>query len=323
MGWIKRNLFFVIGGGVALVLLGGAGYYNYQGWSRNSAAADKLNEIYGTLQNLAQEKPAPGNESINNTAIAKEQERQVRAWVAQAHACFQPLPAIPPGGPVTSEAYAAALRRTIDQLQHEAEGAGVLLPPKYDFSFTAQRPLVKFASGSLGFLAAQLGEGRAMAGILFAARINALDGFQRVRVSDDDNNGPQSDYLDKHPATNELAVLTPYVVTFRCFSPELARVIAGFATSSNTFIVKAVNVQPDRAGGAGSGEPAAGVAVMPGGYPPGMGAPGRIPGEFFPQPGAAPAPQPVAGRGGLPVVLKEQLLRITMEVELVKLLPRK
>ena len=78
MGWIKRNLFFVIGGGVALVLLGGAGYYNYQGWSRNSAAADKLNEIYGTLKNLAEQKPAPGNDKIDNTKIAREQEQQIR-----------------------------------------------------------------------------------------------------------------------------------------------------------------------------------------------------------------------------------------------------
>ena len=57
------------------------------------------------------------------------------------------------------------------------------LPPKYDFSFTAQRSLVKFASGSLGPLATQLGEVKAITEVLLAARINALDGIQRVRVS--------------------------------------------------------------------------------------------------------------------------------------------
>ena len=316
MGWIKRNLFFVIGGGVALALLGAAGFYIYQGWSRNSEAAGKLGEIYDTLQNLAKENPAPGNDKINNTQIAKEQERQVHDWIKQARGCFQPVPSIPPGGSVTSEAYAAALRRTIDQLQHEADSASVTLPPKYDFSFTAQRPLVKFAAGSLDPLAAQLGEVKAISEILFAARINALDSFQRVRVSDDDANGPQSDYLDEHSQTNALAVLTPYVVTFRCFSPELARVLAGLATSSNAFIVKSLNVQPAGAAAGGPGDQTAGAPGMPG-LPP----PGRY-GEFMPTPAAAPAPtpQPVAGRGGLPVVLKEQLLRITLEVE--KLLPK-
>jgi hypothetical protein len=322
MGWIKRNLFFVIGGGVALVLLGGAGYYIYQGWSRNSAAAVKLGETYETLVRLAQEKPYPGDEKVNNTQIAKEQERQVHDWVKQAREGYRSLPAIPPGGSVTSEAYAAALRRTIDQLQHEADGASVTLPPKYDFSFTAQRPLVKFAAGSLNSLAAQLGEVKAMSEILFAARINALDSFQRVRVSDDDATGPQSDYLDERPQTNALAILTPYVVTFRCFTPELARVISGFASSSNAFIVKSLNIQP--AGAAETGDQTAGMPGVPGGTLPGMPMPGRYGREMMPPPTAVPQPaaQPAAGRGGLPVVLKEQLLRVTLEVELVKLLPK-
>jgi hypothetical protein len=38
MAWIKRNLFFVIGGILAMGLLGAAGFYNYKGWSHNTAA---------------------------------------------------------------------------------------------------------------------------------------------------------------------------------------------------------------------------------------------------------------------------------------------
>jgi hypothetical protein len=34
------------------------------------------------------------------------------------------------------------------------------------------------------------------------------------------------------------------------------------------------------------------------------------------------AAQPVSSKGGLPTILKEQLLRITLEVDLVKLLPK-
>jgi len=61
MGWIKRNLFFSIGGVIALLLLGAAGYYDYKSWSHNSDAFDRLNEIYGKLKELGDEKPSPGN----------------------------------------------------------------------------------------------------------------------------------------------------------------------------------------------------------------------------------------------------------------------
>ena len=145
MGWIKRNLFFVIGGVVALALLGAGGFYIYKGWNRNSDAADKLNEIYGTLKSLQQDKFAAGNGKIDNVKTAKEQHQQLRSWIETAGKYFQPIPPIPADN-VTSEAYAGELRRTVDTLQHEADSAGVALPPKYDFSFSAQRPLVKFAA---------------------------------------------------------------------------------------------------------------------------------------------------------------------------------
>lgn len=327
MSWIKRNLFFVVGGAVALLLLGGGGFYIYTSLTSNSEATDKLNEIYGTLKNLQSQKPAPGNEKINNTEIAKQQEQEIQKWIASAQNYFQPIPSIPAGA-VSSEAFASALRRTVDSLQREADGSSVILPPKYDFSFSAQRPLVKFAAGSLDLLAAQLGEVKAISETIFATRINALDGIQRIRVSDDDMQGPQGDYVDEHSVTNDLAVLTPYAVTFRCFSPELARVISAFATSSNTFLIKSINVQP--AGATSSfatpGDPTMGT---PGGYqggygyPPGA-MPGRYPGEggYQPPQAGVPVAQTSTGKGGLPTVLREQLLRVTLEVEIVKLLPK-
>jgi hypothetical protein len=314
MAWIKRNLFFVIGGILALGLLGGSGFYIYQGWSHNSAASDKLNESYTTLENLADEKPGPGNDKVNNTETARDQEKQVRDWIASAEAYFQPIPVIPTNSPVTSEAFAAALRRTVAQLQSEAESASVALPPKYDFSFAAQRQLMQFAPGSLEPLSAQLGEVKAIAEIIFSMRVNALDGIQRVRVSDDDASGPQSDYVTESSVTNDLAVLTPYVVTFRSFTPELSRVISAFATSSNAFIIKSINVQPAGA--------ATGIDAQPG-MPPGSPG-GYMPPGAMPQAGGMPPPMTASptGKGGLQTILKEQLLRITIEVELVKLLPK-
>jgi len=311
MAWIKRNLFFVIGGILALGLLGAAGFYNYKGWSHNSAAFDKLNEIYGTLRDLTGKKPSPGNDKVDNIAAAHEQERKIQDWIQQAAAdYFQPIAPIPNTGSnaVSSEAFAGALRRTIDQLQHEADAASVTLPPKYNFSFEAQRSLVRFSSGSLGSLAVQLGEVKTISEILFAARVNSLDGIQRVRVSDDDATGPQADYFDDHSVTNNLAVLTPYQITFRSFSPEVGEVLAGFASSPHGFIVKSISVQA--AGAAAATAP--GTAAMETAEP-----------MAFPPPGLRAPPPAVPGRGGLQTVLNEQLLRVTLVVEVVKLLPKK
>jgi hypothetical protein len=310
MAWIKRNLFFAIGGAVALLLLGAAAFYDYQGWSHNATAFDKLNEIYATLKQLNDQKPSPGDgKNINNTQTAKDQEHEIRAWVEKAGNYFKPIAPIPSSPEVTSEAYAAALRRMIDQLQHEAEAASVQLPPKYSFSFEAQRSIVRFAPGSLGPLAVQLGEVKTIAEILFAARVNSLDGIQRSRVSEDDVAGSQSDYIAEVATTNELVVMTPYAVTFRSFTPELAAVLAGFAASPNGFIVKGVNVSP------------AGLTPATGGFGRGEG-PGGMPGEGFAPP-ANPAAGAGAGKGGLASFLNEQLLRVTLEVVIVKPLPKK
>jgi hypothetical protein len=325
MGWIKRNLFFVIGGLIALGLLGGSGFYIYQGWSRNAAASDKLNEIYSTLQTLGEANPGPGNDQINNTEIARSQTQQIRDWILSSGNYFLPIPAIPPDS-VTSETFAAALRRTVAQLQSEATNASVALPPEYDFSFAAQRPLMQFASGSLVPLSVQLGEVKKIAEIIFSARVNSLDGIQRVRVSDDDASGPQTDYTDKQSLTNDLAIITPYVVTFHSFTPELSRVIGAFATSSNAFIIKSINVEPAGAEtGADMSQPGMPPpGENPEGYPM-RGYPGRYGygyrGGYQPG-GTPPAAQPVMSKGGLQTVLKEQLLQITLEVELVKLLPK-
>jgi hypothetical protein len=322
MAWIKRNLFFVVGGIIALGLLGGAGFYIYKTWNRNATAFTDLNEVVDTLKGLTDKKPQPGNDKTDNTQIARDQDKQLQAWLATSAGFFQPIPPIPSGDVVTSEAYAGALRRTIDQLQKEAEAAGVMLPPKYDFSFSAQRTLVKVAAG-LDLLAVQLGEVKSISEILFDARINGLDSIQRVRVSDDDLNGPASDYIDEQPLTNSLAIITPYTLTFRCFTPELSRVLAGFAKAPNTYIIKYINVQPAGAGspmGGGPGmlgENPAGAPPMMGQMPPGYGGYGGYPPPTQPQAG-----QTVPGKGGLQTVLKEQLLRVTAEVELVKLLPK-
>jgi hypothetical protein len=306
MAWIKRNLLFVVGAVIAVGLLAVAGVYNFNNWQRNNAALDALNQAYTKLQGLNSQNPSPGNDKIDNIKAAGEQEKQLRQWIQATEQYFQPIPSIPnpASGEITDARFAGARDHTLSQLQAEAASASVTVPPQYGFSFEAERTLVKFMPGSLDGLARQLGEVKVICETLYAARINSLDGVRRVRVSNDDASGPQGDYLDQMITTNDLAVLTPYEVTFRCFSQDLAGVLSSFASSPHGFIVKGINVQP--AAGVMASSPAGGEM-----------------GGFAPPPFAQPAAPPAApvGRGGLQTVLKEQLLSITLNVEIVKLLP--
>ena len=299
MGWIKRNLLFVIGVVVALGLLGAAGYYDYSSWEHNQSEFAKLSGVFTKITDLNKHKPQPGNKKTDNIAAAREQERQVRQWIDQTTNYFQPIAAIPKpvNGTLTSEQFAGALHRTISQLQGDAAAANVTLPPDFDFSFKAHMDRLTFAPGSLEPLSVQLGEVKAISELLFKTGINELDGIQRVPASPDDAGGLQADYLADQAVTNDLAVLVPYQITFRGFSPEIARVLEAFASSPNGFIVGSINVQPANAATTTAAAP------MSAGY---YGAS---------QPASAP------GRGGLQTVLNEQLLSVTLKVELVKLAP--
>ena len=312
MVWIKRNLFFVVGAVIAMGLLAAAGVYDFKNWQRNNAALDALNQAYVKLQSLYSQNPSPGNDKIDNIKAAGDQAERLRQWIQGTEQYFQPIPAIPDpaSGEITDARFAGARDHTLSQLQAEAAGASVIVPPQYGFSFEAERTLVKFSPGSLNALAQQLGEVKVICEILYATRINSLDGVRRVRVSNDDVSGPQSDYVDQTITTNDLAIFTPYQVTFRCFSQDLAGVLSSFASSSHGFIVKDINVQP------AAGVAASSATSTPGGDAGGFGQPPFIPSRL-------PAGRPAApiGRGGLQTVLDEQLLSITLDVEIVKLLP--
>jgi len=322
MSWVKRNIYFLISSIAAVVLLGAAAWYGYSQLDRNKKSWDTLNSSYEELRSLASQKPNPGNSKVDNIELAKQQRTQMVAIIEKLQKYFTAAPSIPASTNVSNQEFAGALRDTISQLQRNAADSGVSLPPDYAFSFFAERRLVVFQQGSAPSLAAQLGEVKVISDVLFGAKINALDNNQRERVSPDDMNGPQSDYLDASQVsmTNELAVLTPYQVTFRCFSSELAGVLAGFANRPNGIIVKTINVEPATG---------ASVAGMPPGMSPEMAREGGYqPGAYIPpgtpmpgQPGATPAA--TVGKGGLPIVLDEKPLRVTLVVEMVKLLPKK
>jgi len=282
MGWLKRNLFFAIGVAVAVVLLALAALYVVTSVAANQKNFDKLNELYSTLGGVK-----PGSDNQDNIDAARRQADELRQWVRKTRDRFQPIAPIPStANGLTDDAFASALHRTITQMTREADTANVVLPPQYNFSFQAQSDKVRFAPpGSAEKLAAQLGEVKAIADVLFAARVNGLDAIQRMKVSDDDAAGG-ADYIEDQPVTTDLATLTPYQVTFRGFTDQIASVLAGFANSSHGFIIKSVSVQPSDLAATSTDA-------------------------------AAPAPAPT-GRNPQ-TVLDERMLRVTIMVEVVKL----
>jgi len=360
MSWIKRNLFFVIGSLVALVLMGLAGWFLYSKWNLNNEVLANLNSDYEELKNLNSKNPHPGFGSINNIKLAKEQRDQLIEFLKKTRAYFDPVPKIPDLPKISDRDFSAALSQTIEQLRNEATNASVALPPdNYSFSFTAQKSKISFASGSLDRVAVQLGEIKALAEIFFDAKVNSLDNVRRERVSQDDSFGLQTDYLTDKTTTNALAVLTPYEITFRSFSSELASVLGGLASSRHAFLIKTINVELAPAVAAPE-TPATPVAVygqvMPQSNPYqeqynqqqsqadaasamarryGVGAAQNLGGIQYRGLNSAPppmvyAPPPTgtpgaagANKGPLPTVLDEKQLKITLNLYVVKPLPAK
>jgi hypothetical protein len=346
MDWIKRNLYFLIGSLVAVALMGLAGWYLYSKWDLNNTLLGQLDAQYAEMKRLSEQKPHPGSAKVDNIQAAKDQQKQLRAWMQKACEHFQRIPPIPvpESGKVTERDFTFALSRTIDELHREASGASVTVPPKnsttgqtYSFSFEEQRQKLSFAPGSLEPLSTQLGEVKVICDVLFEAKVNALDGLRRERVSEDDQKGPQTDYISETSLTNELAVLTPYEVTFRGFSSELAAVLAGFASSPYGIIVKSIIVE--QAPAVVSTEQPGAPVVQPGPVyvPPPQapmpvdrsaaafaerygGGPRRPPPPPVAQPAyVAPAVAALKSKGGLPTVLDEKQLKITLALVIVKL----
>jgi hypothetical protein len=243
MAWIKRNLFFAIAGAASLVLMGLAGYYAYSKWALNNQNFDSLNADYEELKRLNSAAIHPGNDKIDNIKIAQDQQKELKDFISKTRAYCQSISPIPNLPKISDSDFSTALTRTIDRMQKDATNNSVTLPADYAFSFQAEKNKVGFNGSGLAPLSVQLGEVKTICGILFQAKINSLDNIRRERVSPDDNGGPQTDYLNEKSVTNELAVLTPYELTFKCFSSELAAVLSGLASSPNGTIVKTINVK--------------------------------------------------------------------------------
>src|ERR1044071_7254700 len=112
MSWIKRNLYFVIGGGITILLLGLAGWYLYSKWDLNNKKGDSLREAYENLKKLNSQNPHPGSGQIDNIRAAKEFRTNCLDLITKSRPSFAKIPPIPDLPKIGDRDFVSALART-------------------------------------------------------------------------------------------------------------------------------------------------------------------------------------------------------------------
>src|SRR5437016_3476906 len=331
MLWIKRNLFLVVGGVLAVGLILFGGYYFWTSYDENKSVESKLDESKAELKRLTDLVPSANKENIDH---ARAELQRIQTAINQTKTSFTPLPY----DKVKGQVFKTNLDTAIDELQKRAERASVALPqPKgYAFTFAEQQKRLQFSEGSFPTLAEQLGEIKAICQILFDAKVNKLTGLRRGRVTSDDPAGG-NDYHELPP--NRIlpsgATGSPYALEFNAFSAELATVLEGFYKSPNGLLVKAIEVKPmdDKAEIPGAPPPIVPLAPAPAPVPGNPALPPRR-NLLPPPPGTTGVPRPappgartrpsgappagLAAGEGMQTVLDEKKLRITLWVDVLK-----
>jgi len=284
MSWAKRNIYFLVSAILAVVLLLAAAWYCYSSWGANNANWEQLSSAYTQLGQLKN----PSDEVIQSV---KDQTKEVQARIDTARKFFVPIPGIPPGtNHLDDRALGFAVRDTVAALRAAAAQHSVALPQDFAFSFALQETKTGYDPQSWAMLARQLGEVRVICDTLFACRVASLDSIGRERTGDDGANTSGSlDYIDAISVTNNGIVITPYQITFECFTTELGSVLSSFANGTHTIIVKTLMIEPQDNMNAMEGVPQQTTMMM--------------------------------ARGGLPVVIDEKKLRITLFLDVVKIAP--
>jgi hypothetical protein len=333
MQWIQRNLFYVVWGGVALVLSALAFVFWYSGYRRNAELDEQLVAEKQQLETQLRADPRP---TAENAKLVRDDTARIEKQVAEARKPFRPAS--------NSRLDAAAFRKLLDDsifdLNARAKAASVAVPPNYNYTFSAQRVSVNFAPGSIARLVARLDDVKSLSQVLFDARVYSIESLRRSPASDDEALSASPDLLVIKPATNAITgmVKYPYEIAFTGFTRELAKVIEGLNRSADFFIVRNIGVAaapppPAPLPGAQPGVllpgsaprtpfPGAPVVRPPTGDPdnPDTEAPMTEdnPEMTTPPPGAPVARGPVFQAATRDTVLDEQLLQFTLIVDLIR-----
>jgi hypothetical protein len=335
MQWIQRNLFYVVWGGVALVLTALAFVFWYSGYRRNAELDEQLTTEKQQLEAQLRADPRP---TAENAKLVRDDTVRIEKQVAEARKVFRPAG--------NSRLDAAAFRKLLDDsifdLNTRAKDASVAVPPNYNYTFSAQRISVNFAPGSIGRLLTRLDDVKSLCQVLFDARVYSIESLRRSSASEDEAL-TSPDLLVTKPATNAVTGLVryPYEIVFTGFTRELAKVMEGLNRSADFFVVRNVGVAaappppaPVLSPGAIQAQPGAPRPFPPSGVP-GVRRtvnpddPDDVSGNSTaddpemataaPNPAAAAAPRgPQFRPATSDTVLDEQLLQFTLTVDLIR-----
>jgi len=319
MEWVKKNLGFVAGLAVAVVLLGVGIWYSLGTMAESSAADGELQAKKQQLDDLVKRDPYPEQPNID---LARSEEERVNGFIREARKKFLERQ-LPEG--LDNATFKSQLESTIAELSREAERAGVKLPEKYNFTFEEQRKQLQLPAASLVPLTAHLDNLASLCRVLFDAKAHSLVSLKRASAGTNEMVGT-GDLLNKKVSTNSTlgTVTYPYEMVFQGHSQELANVMVGLINSPQAFVLKTLNVER---GSLDSNPTSAAMPMTIPGLPPGMDPAlarryGMMNRYQQLQAPTAPTPTATAGRPG-ETVLEEKPLRITMGLEVVSLLPTK
>jgi hypothetical protein len=248
MDWLKKNMVLVVSCAIALVAIGASGYYLVVQMGKYEQAGGQLSSVANGVNALLVKNPHPGAGKVDNIAAIKSDLQRLNQFKQELTSTFKSTPL----GGQTEQAFKAELADILAYIEREGKRTGVSSPTNFNLSFTAQKIGFRFASNSLGPLSMQLADLREITRILVEARVNSIESYKRVPVSEDDTgpyarNASEDDYITNLKIkTNEFtgAIVHPYEITFRCFSEELGRVMEGIAHSPYSIILKTVGVEP-------------------------------------------------------------------------------
>lgn len=300
MPWIKRNLYLVISGVVALALLGLAIFFLMSARSADAAVTEELSSQTAAFSDLINRPVHPGTDKVDNISAAKQEVDKLKAFVEEVRQEFTPVNT----NKVSNQEFRLMLDTTINDLQNQADRLGISLPSKdYWFTFSSQKPMVTF--NSVDALTAQLEDVAGIVRILYNAKVHSIVNLKRSPVATEDSVS-STDIFARKGETNEWAILAPYEVTFTGFTTELDNVLEGLVNAKVCYIVKSIGVDKAQAQ-----QQEAATPVFTGGN------------RYARAPVMAPPPtqaRPV-NRQGMMTILDETKLAFTLIIEVVKLRP--
>ena len=265
MNWVKSNIGLVVGGVVALALMGVAGYFLFTQMEAEKRAQANLEQGLTNLKSLLTRDPHPGapDQGVDNiSAVKAEQGRAEKDLLLPLQGLFKPFAV---AEDLDTFKFKSLLEERVAKMQRAARKAGTKLPKegdsKYSFSFSDVRPKVSFAPETLGPMAFQLAQIESISQILFDSKIHSINGVKRPEVTEaeeeveedeDDYDDEESafssfslgssseNYIEDEAITNSItgAIIYPFQLSFQCFASELSGVMAGFNDSEHFFRVK-------------------------------------------------------------------------------------